>query len=430
MAWYDEYDKSLDSKFNNREEDEAVAQLAEDVEREEMEEPQLIPSVQTAENSNPFLGGGFSQLWSNNDDDAYIQTLKQEADDANAAAKTQWQSMGDIANDWMETKQRRAAEIKPRYTQQELDDRRAKSTAVSMLTSALANIANGIAVGTGGLNATVPDGYKAAYEHWNDVQKRHDARQAEYDKLTDAYYTTKYGMSKAEYDRLQAEAKTKEGYLYRAQEQEQKARDAVNLENQRATNKANQTILGGQVQMAVDDNRSQNTQTEIKTRHQYPTTRSTGGGGGGKGSKKAPATSFDYSSKTHGHVRVQFPQGMDEEEAYDIMADAAIAKLNNEIEILRNEVVKGKTTEKQREKAIAELENTARYKQLEKQLSDLQSSSASGTLYQRGKAIANSDISQKELEEALGIQPQQTQENKTTKTNNAPAGGKMNLDKI
>jgi hypothetical protein len=107
---------------------------------------------------------------------------------------------------------------------------------------------------------------------------------------------------------------------------------------------------------------------------------------------------------------------MDEEEAYDIMADAAIAKLNNEIEILRNEVVKGKATEKQREKAITELEKTARYKQLEKQLSDLQSSSASGTLYQRGKAIANSDISQKELEDALGIQPQQTQENKTTKT--------------
>lgn len=411
MAWYDEYDKSLGSKFNNREEDEVFTQLAEDVEREEMEEPQLIPSVQTVEDSNPFSGGGFSQLFGNGNNDEYIPTLKQEADDAKTAAQAQWQSMGDIANDWMETKQRRAAEIKPRYTQQELDDRRAKSTAVSMLTSALANIANGIAVGAGGLNATVPDGYKAAYEHWNDVQKRHDARQAEYDRLTDAVWQHKYGMSKAEYDRLQAEAKTKEGLYHGAVAQ----RSKQNYELQKEAIRQAGLNQRQESQQAFTANQK-DLDRQNATKNAYIRRSSSSGGGGGRGSKKAPTTSFDYSSKTHGHVRVQFPQGMDEEEAYDIMADAAIAKLNNEIEILRNEVVKGKATEKQREKAIAELEKTQRYKQLEKQLSDLQSSSASGTLYQRGKAIANSDISQKELEDALGIQPQQTQENKTKKT--------------
>lgn len=412
MAWYDEYDKSLGSKFNNREEDEAFAQLAEDVEREEMEEPQLAPSVQTVEDSNPFSGGGFSQLFGNGNDNEYIPTLKQEADDAKAAAQAQWQSMGDIANDWMETKQRRLAETKPRYTQQELDDRRAKSTAVSMLTSALANIANGIAVGAGGLNATVPDGYKAAYEHWNDVQKRHDARQAEFDKLTDAVWQHKYGMSKAEYDRLQAEAKTKEGLYHGAVAQ----RSKQNYELQKEAIRQAGLNQRQESQQAFTANQKDLDRQNATKNAYIRRSSSSGGGGGGRGSKKAPTTSFDYSSKTHGHVRVQFPQDMDEEEAYDIMADAAIAKLNNEIEILRNEVVKGKATEKQREKAIAELEKTQRYKQLEKQLSDLQSSSASGTLYQRGKAIANSDISQKELEDALGIQPQQTQENKTTKT--------------
>lgn len=387
----------LDSKFRRREEEEAVADtVAQEMTEEIAEEPQLIPSVQTAENSNPFLGGSLSQLWSDNDDDAYIQTLKQEADDANAAAKTQWQSMGDIANDWMETKQRRLAETKPRYTQQELDDRRAKSTAVSMLTSALANIANGIAVGAGGLNATIPDGYKAAYEHWNDVQKRHDARQAEYAKLTDAYYTTKYGMSKAEYDRLQAEAKTKEGYYQSARQAD--AANKYRIQQIAAATQGRLIEQGQKHQDKMDelDKSSENTIKQIKEKGNQNVRQAATQGywanekqktvNAGKGGSGVDLEDYRTYNGTNGTVTI--PDNIDVEDGYLSMANAALDYLEG-IRVTSS----NRTEINNKKKALREAltgsnkDKAAKIKKL-------------------STAIANSGVKQADLEAALNTQTQ------------------------
>lgn len=246
-----------------------------------------------------------------------VTEAQQRLDEAAAKSNEAYSSLQGIANDWLTTLEQRREEARPRFTQEELDSRRAKSTALSTLTSALANIANGLTVGAGGLNATVPDGYQAAYEHWNDVQKRHDMRQAEFDKLTDAIYTKKYGMSKADYERLEAERKEAR------QDLAQQRNIDYGLEKahiQSETSKANNAA----------DNQARMERLVYDREHPKPTaTRSSGGGGrrstGGSSSSKAAGNSFSYNGTDY-----TIPSGVTTKQAMDKIADSAIKKLKEQ----------------------------------------------------------------------------------------------------
>lgn len=329
--------------YYNEEEDEQT--LRED----ELLSRGMNPDLANEDNGNAILSGGLNHdrfsvgadgtILSNDDDDfasawdnlfkagqgtplatpaaptpmvGNVAEAQQRLDEATAKSNEAYSSLQGIANDWMATIEQRREEARPRFTQEELDSRRAKSTALSTLTSALANIANGLTVGAGGLNATVPDGYQAAYEHWNDVQKRHDMRQAEFDKLTDAIYTKKYGMSKADYDRLEAERKEAR------QDLAQQRNIDYGLEKahiQSETSKANNAA----------DNQARMERLVYDREHPKPTaTRSSGGGGkkSGSSSSKAAGNSFSYNGTDY-----TIPSGANVKGAFTKIANSAISKL-------------------------------------------------------------------------------------------------------
>jgi hypothetical protein len=241
-----------------------------------------------------------------------VAEAQQRLDEATAKSNEAYSSLQGIANDWMATIEQRREEARPRFTQEELDSRRAKSTALSTLTSALANIANGLTVGAGGLNATVPDGYQAAYEHWNDVQKRHDMRQAEFDKLTDAIYTKKYGMSKADYDRLEAQRKERRAELT------QEKNIQYGLDKARITADSNEAIAQG---------RNESNERIATIKANAPKGRASSGGGGrrstgGSSSSKAAGNSFSYNGTDY-----TIPSGANVKSAFTKIANSAIRKL-------------------------------------------------------------------------------------------------------
>jgi hypothetical protein len=313
------------------------------------------------------------------------------------------QTMQGIMDEVTADLERRRQEMKPRFTQQELDDRRAKSTAVTMLTSALANIANGIAVGRGGLNATVPDGYTAAYEHWNDVQKRHSARQAEYDKLTDAIWSNRLNKVKLEYGEASAEYQQAQAAYQKAMTQRQKFQGDMVLAEKKRQDNLNAIVAKGQVQMAVDDNKSNNNITEIKTRHYYPSSR---GGGGGRGSGTSQQTQTEYSYVSDdGTINVTFPHGMDESTAYERMATAALKQVQDDIADLDNQIKEAEkiTKTSEREAKIKDLKKQ-REKKISLQKSIQTNSSNRNSKTGRtalGKNIAASGVSEEKLNEAL-----------------------------
>lgn len=244
-------------------------------------------------------------------------------DEATARRDGALTDMNAIFQEMIRNDEQRAAELKPRFTQQELDDRRAKSTAVTMLTSALANIANGIAVGKGGLNATVPDGYTAAYEHWNDVQKRHDTRNAEYQKLIDSVYQKKYGMKKAEYDL--AEAERKEARVDLTQDKNHQ----YGLQKATITAEANKAI-------ARERNESNERIATIKAN----TPKATKSSGGGKGkAPAAPSTTFTYGGTTY-----TTPSGVSTEQALTAIATSAKQWLNSTKDGLNDQAIDNKIT--------------------------------------------------------------------------------------
>lgn len=241
-------------------------------------------------------------------------------DEATARRDGALTDMNAIVQEMIRNDEQKAAELKPRFTQQELDDRQAKSTAVTMLTSALANIANGIAVGRGGLNATVPDGYQAAYEHWNDVQKSHDTRNAEYQKLIDSVYQKKYGMKKAEYDL--AEAERKEARVDLTQDKN------IQYGLQKATIEAEASKT-----IARERNESNERIATIKAN----TPKATKSSGGGKG--KAPSTTFTY-----GGTAYTTPSGVSTEQALTAIATSAKQWLNSTKDGLNDQAVDNKIT--------------------------------------------------------------------------------------
>jgi len=246
------------------------------------------------------------------------EELKGKVDDATAKANTAFQTMQDITKWSMEQDEARAAELKPRFTQEELDSRRAKSTNLSMLTSALANIANGIAVGKGAINATIPDGYQAAYQHWDDVQKKHSARRAEYDKLVDSIYSKKYGMSKAEYDKALKE----QGVATSAYEKELDRQ--TRLEQTRMTN---ERIASTEAAKLAEDAR----QFDEKNKAGYFKKQPRSGGGGGGRKSTATSKGLDgYRTISRSEGKVSIPSSMSIEDGYLKMADAALEWLDGE----------------------------------------------------------------------------------------------------
>lgn len=385
--WEDEYNDlpGLDKKFRRQEQEPLLGS----------EQPTEQQEEETDSSAGLDLLSGFMQ-------DDYLQGLQTQASEAKQRQTQSMTTMQGIMDEVTADLERRRQEMKPRFTQQELDDRRAKSTAVTMLTSALANIANGIAVGKGGLNATVPDGYQAAYEHWNDVQKRQSARQAEYDKLTDAIWSNRLNKVKLEYGEASAEYQQAQAAYQRAMAQRQKFQGDMVLAEKKRQDNLNTIVAKGQVQMAVDDNKSKNTVTEIKTRHYYPSSR--GGSSGGSGKSQQPTTEYSYVSDD-GTINVTFPQGMDESTAYERMATAALRQVQNDIADLDNQI-------EEAEKIVKTSEKEAKLKELNKQRDQkisLQKSIQTNSSNRNsktgrtalGKNIAASGVSQEKLEEVL-----------------------------
>jgi hypothetical protein len=282
--------------------------------------------------------------------------------------------------------ERRRQEINPRFTQQELDDRRAKSTAVTMLTSALANIANGIAVGRGGLNATVPDGYTAAYEHWNDVQKRQSARQAEYDKLTDAINANRLAKVKLEYGEGSAEYKEAVAKI-------------ENEKNRRNKLAQTQYEVAGRVQVARENNESRERTAAItaqggvdkaKVEGQYKVSVEKEKTNREKVKAENRGVDLeDYRTYNGTNGTVTIPDDMDIEDGYLAMANAALDYLDGIRETSANRVELNR-----KKKALTEA-LLGSSKKIASKIDKLST------------AIADSGVSQEALEAALNTQTQE-----------------------
>ena len=342
------------------------------------------PPEQTEEETDPLAGldllGGFMQ-------DDYLQGLQTQASEAKQKRTQSMQTMQGIMDEVTADLERRRQEMKPRFTQQELDDRRAKSTAVTMLTSALANIANGIAVGKGGLNATVPDGYTAAYEHWNDVQKRHSARQAEYDKLTDAIWSNRLNKVKLEYGEASAEYQQAQAAYQKAMSQESKQRHDEQM-----------LLAKNMFEAGKEQTRHQNKLEEIDRTGQWGVKREGTKGywanekqktvNAGKGSSDIDFEDYRTMESTNPDVgTITIPDGTDVEQGYLTLAKHANIILKKKLE---------NTTKKEDKTKLSKL------------ISDIQSNTFSGSdknkegkIKNLQKLLPNSGLTKEELDAAF-----------------------------
>lgn len=322
------------------------------------------PTEQTEEETDPLAGldllGGFMQ-------DDYLKGLQTQASEAKQRQTQSMQTMQGIMDEVTADLEHRRQEMKPRFTQQELDDRRAKSTAVTMLTSALANIANGIAVGRGGLNTTVPDGYQAAYEHWNDVQKRQSARQAEYDKLTDAIWSNRLNKVKLEYGEASAEYQQAQDAYQKAMTQESKQRHDEDMLLAKNMFAAGQEQTNHQYKLE-----------EIDRQGQWGVKKTVNAG---RSSSNVDLEDYRTYSGTNGTVDI--PDDMDVEDGYLAMANAALDYLDG-----RQETSANKTELANKKKALREALTGSNKDKVAK-------------LKKLSTAIANSGVSQADLEAAL-----------------------------
>lgn len=368
MAWEDEYNDlpGLDKKFRRQEEEPLFGN--------EQTEQQ---TEQQTEETDPLAGldflGGFAQ-------DDYLQGLQTQASEAKQRQTQSMQTMQGIMDEVTADLERRRQEMKPRFTQQELDDRRAKSTAVTMLTSALANIANGIAVGRGGLNATVPDGYQAAYEHWNDVQKRQSARQAEYDKLTDAIWSNRLNKVKLEYGEASAEYQQAQAAYQKAMAQESKQRHDEDILLAKNMFAAGQEQNNHQYKLEEIDRQGQWGVKKEGTRGYWANEKQKTVNAG-RSSSNVDLEDYRTYSGTNGTVDI--PDDMDVEDGYLAMANAALDYLDG-----RQETSANKTELANKKKALREALTGSNKDKVAK-------------LKKLSTAIANSGVSQADLEAAL-----------------------------
>lgn len=347
------------------------------------------PTEQTEEETDPLAGldllGGFMQ-------DDYLQGLQTQASEAKQRQTQSMQTIQSLMDDERADLERRRQEMKPRFTQQELDDRRAKSTAVAMLTSALANIANGIAVGRGGLNATVPDGYQAAYEHWNDVQKRQDMRRAEFDKLTDAINANRlakvkleYGEGSAEYKEAVAKIeneKNRRNRLAQTQAEIQGRKEIAQMNNESRERAAAITAQGGVDKAKVEGRYKVSVEKEKTNREKV---KAENRGVDLEGYRTMESTNPDVGTIT-------IPDGTDVEQGYLTLAKHAIPILKKKWE---------NTTKKEDKTKLSKL------------ISDIQSNTFSGSdknkegkIKNLQKLLPNSGLTKEELDAAFNTQTQ------------------------
>lgn len=374
MAWEDEYNDmpGLDKKFRRQEQEPLLGSEQ--------------PTEQQEEETDPFAGidllGGFMQ-------DDYLKGLQTQASEAKQRQTQSMRTIQSLMDEERADLERRRQEMKPRFTQQELDDRRAKSTMVTMLTSALANIANGISVSLGARNATVPDGYSLSYQHWNDVQKRHSARQAEYDKLTDAIWSNRLNKVKLEYGEASAEYKQAQAAYQKVMAQESKQRHDEQM-----------LLAKNMFEAGKEQTRHQNKLGEIDRTGQWGVKREGTKGywanekqktvNAGKGSSDVDLEDYRTYNGTNGTVTI--PDDMDIEDGYLAMANAALDYLDGIQETSTN-----RTDLKNKRKALREAligsnkDKAAKIKKL-------------------STAIANSGVSQEALETALNTQTQDEDE--------------------
>lgn len=181
----------LDSKLRSQQEDDESYGILAQPESSSTEQPEDDIFAQPA-----VLGNGGSRI-------DQLQDAVAKANERKVKAAADYDSI--IKGIEAEERERLAAMQQP-LTQEQIDKGRRASTLVGTITGALANIANGIAVGRGAQNATVPDGYTLAYQHWNDVEERNRKRQAEYQKIVDGINTMRATRAKEEVKRADAEA--------------------------------------------------------------------------------------------------------------------------------------------------------------------------------------------------------------------------------
>lgn len=400
MAWEDEYNDlpGLDKKFRRQEQEPL---LGSEQPKENDPWDDLI-SIYTPGQGTPLATPAAPTPMVGN-----VAEAQQRLDDATAKSDEAFRSLQGIANDWATTLEQRREEARPRFTQEELDSRRAKSTALSTLTSALANIANGLTVGAGGLNATIPDGYQAAYVHWNDVQKRHDMRQAEFDKLTDAVYTKKYGMTKADYERLEAERKERRAELT----QEKKMQ--YGLDEARIKADSNEAIAQGHDETNIKI-------AEIKANAPK--------GKSGSGGKKSTSSSAASGSFAYNGTDYTIPSGVNAKSAFSKIADDAIKRIEESKTITVNGETRPLNPNIPSEAAIIDKKNkdiTTIRKALNVSGSTITAAQANAILKALTDAGYDGDI-QGILDGLTPQQPQQQRTQSTTQSNSGNGGTRQN----
>lgn len=228
-------------------------------------------------------------------------------------------SMGAVLQDITRQQEQRLAETTPPMTQQELERRRNAGTLVATITGALSNLANGIAVSRGALNATVPDGYTLAYQHWNDIEKRNAARKQEYDKLLDSIYSSRLNEAKMKYGEADDRFKALEKQYYTLLDRREKR------ENDFARLVYGEAMRN---QRNAEDNAAKITTQAMK------------GKGGGSRSTSTPANLDGYRTITRsadvgGNVTI--PSGVQVEQAYATIAEAGIRYYEEQLREIDND---------------------------------------------------------------------------------------------
>lgn len=127
-----------------------------------------------------------------------IDELKDKREEAKQNANLQF-------GDWIQGMQDINEENNPKYTEDEIDRYQKANSAIGGAFSALAGLANSIAVSKGAYSAQVPDAYKQVYDHWENVRKDNRQRQQAYDKIRMQIAGAQYQKAQQDLAEIQAE---------------------------------------------------------------------------------------------------------------------------------------------------------------------------------------------------------------------------------
>ena len=333
---------------------------------------------------DPFDGLDIGDtIWGDNADttaDSEFASAKTMLDDAKAEKQRYQKDYTSLLSDLRSRSEERLAGVTEPLSQEELDKRRASGTLVSTIAGTLANLANGIAVGRGAQNATIPDGYTLAYEHWNDIEKRNAARQKEYDKLVDSIYKTRLDEAKAKY----GEASTR----YAALEKQM-----MQLVNNKMKNEYAKSIIDYRSEKTKEQHAADaQARKDLKT---TPPAKAVGG--------KTTATSngIDYRSFSTADATVSIPEDQNLSVAYNKLLQAAKAKAES-------------TTNKRKKEELVKLTGIS-----------ISGDNDKNAFNKVKQAVAAVGLTQQEIDNALGTTaPARTTTTTTkTKTSNQNNGG-------